>query len=125
MPQNARCDLVGGRFSRGLQTVGSLLTGQSVAQVAPTTIADAEKGLTIANLAQQGLGYTLQDAAVSGILHGSAAAQAKGYYDKAGDFLLTAKAADEAANAQGVFAAVGSAEDFINQAKALVPASKP
>jgi len=107
----------------GCQTVASLLTGQSVAQVAPTTIADAEKALTIAHLAYQALGETLKSGADSGILHGPNAATAKSYYDKAGDYLDVADKADAAANAQGIFSAVASAESFITQAKALVPST--
>lgn len=103
----------------GCAGLGVLVGGGSVAQVAPATITQAEKSLTLAHLAYDGLGATLKAAATTGVLHGSAAANAKTYYDKAGDALLVADKADDAANASGVMAAISTANDAIVQAKSL------
>jgi hypothetical protein len=102
-------------------TVAPLFAGQSLAQQAPQTSADAQKALTIAHLAYQGIGISLKDAAQSGALHGANAASAKALYDKAGALLDTADQADALANAPGVFAAVGEASALIAQIKSLIP----
>jgi hypothetical protein len=93
--------------------LGALLQGDSLAQTAPEGTADAEKALAIAHLAYQGIGITLKQAADSGALHGADAAAAKALYDKAGAALDTADAADAAANAPGILAAVADAETAI------------
>lgn len=104
----------------GCSTIGTLFGGGSVAQSNPAVVMGYEKGLTISNLALQGAGTLLISGANTGALHGANAATAKGLYDKADDALKTAKAADEAANAQGVVDAVSSANDFLAQVNALV-----
>lgn len=103
----------------GCTTFGALVGGASVAQTAPTVTMTVEKGLTISNLALQGAGTLLISGAQSGVLHGANAASAKALYDKADDALSAAKAADEAANAQGVADAVTKADDFLAQVNAL------
>ncbi len=108
----------------GCSTVLPLLEGQSLAQQAPQSIADAEKALAVAHLAYQGIGISLQQAAASGLLHGADAATAKTLFDKAGAILDTADQADALANAQGVFAAVSSASALIAQIDALIPKHK-
>lgn len=83
-------------------------------------IQDAEKALTIAHLAYQGIGLSLKSAAESGVLHGADAATAKALYDKAGALLDAADQADALANAQGVFDAVTQASALIAQVDALI-----
>jgi uncharacterized lipoprotein NlpE involved in copper resistance len=90
--------------------------GVNVSQGALTT---AEKSLTIAHLAYNGAGTALKSAADSGVLKGQNAAQAKVYFDKAGDALALADKADTAANAQGILAQITIAEDLLAQASAL------
>lgn len=85
-----------------------------------TTLLDAEKALTVANYAYQGVGTTLKTLADTNVLRGQNAANAKIYYDKAGDALLAAKKADEAANAQGIFAQVQLATEAIAQTDAVI-----
>jgi len=97
----------------GCAAFAPLLHGESIAQSAPATTADAEKALTIAHLAYQGIGITLKQAAESGALHGADAAAAKALYDRAGMALDAADAADRSANATGVLAAVADAETAI------------
>ena len=101
----------------------SSLAGTTTA-TATSTLADAEKDLTLAHLAYQGIGIALQNAAQSGALHGADAATAKTLYDQAGTALATADAADGLANAQGVADAVASANALIGQIHDLIPASK-
>ncbi|MEI9995685.1 MAG: hypothetical protein WDM91_13905 [Rhizomicrobium sp.] len=91
------------------------------AQTAPQALADAEKALTLAHLAYQGIGVALKDAAASGALHGADAATARTLYDQAGAILDVADQADAAANAQGVLDAVAAAAALIVQLHALVP----
>jgi len=97
-----------------------LLGNASIAQSAPQTVADAEKALTIAHLAYQAVGIALKDAAASGALHGVDAATAQALYDKVGAALDGADAADEAANAPGVLAAVADADTLIAQLHTLI-----
>jgi len=97
-----------------------VLGGESLAQTAPATTADAEKALTLAHLAYQGVGLSLQNAAESGALQGANAAKAKALYDKAGAALDAADAADAAANAPGMLAAIADANGAIAQLGALV-----
>jgi len=99
----------------------SSLAGTTAA--ATTTLGDAEKGLTLAHLAYQGIGIALENAARSGVLHGADAASAKALYDKAGTALATADAADALANAQGVADAVADANALIGQIHALIPSA--
>lgn len=82
------------------------------------TIVAAEKSLTLAHLAYQGVGETLRTSADTGLIRGAAALTAKCWYDKAGDALNTADAADRAANAGNVLAAITAAQDAIVQARA-------
>ena len=98
-----------------------LLGNASIAQQAPQTTADAEKALTLAHLAYQGIGIALRNAAASGALHGAAAAQAKALYDRAGAALDAADTADAAANAPGLLAALAQAQTLLAQLHALMP----
>jgi hypothetical protein len=100
----------------------SSLAGTSTT-TAPDTLADAEKGLTLAHLTYQGIGLALQNAAGSGALHGADAARAETLYDQAGTALATADAADTLANAQGVSDAVADANALITQIHTLIPTS--
>jgi hypothetical protein len=92
----------------------------SVADAAPVTVANAEKGLTIAHLAYNGLSATILTATQTGLLKGQNAATVKVYYDKARDALLAADAADKALNTQGIIAAVQAAQDAIALASSIV-----
>lgn len=92
----------------------------SVADAAPVTVANAEKGLTIAHLAYNGLSATILTATQTGLLKGANAATVKVYYDKARDALAAADAADKALNTQGIMAAAQAAQDAIAQASAIV-----
>jgi hypothetical protein len=92
--------------------------------IAPTTLSTAEKSLTIAHLAYNGIGESLKASAESGVLVGMNAATAKSWFDKAGDALLVADKADAAANAQGILDAIILAEEAIAQANALVSPKK-
>lgn len=103
----------------GCNTLAHVIGGDSIADTAPATVAEAEKALTLAHLAYDGLGDTLKATATSGVLHGPAAATAKTYYDKAGDALLLADQADATANAKGIMDAISSADTAILQAKNL------
>jgi hypothetical protein len=105
----------------GCSTIESLIGGGSLGQSAPTVLADAEKALTVAHLAYQGIGISLQQAAQSGALHGPNATTAQGLYDKIGGFLDTADAADAALNAQGVLDAVTQADALVTQINSLIP----
>ena len=102
----------------------SSLAGTSTTTTASDTLADAEKGLTLAHLAYQAIGLALQNAAQSGALHGADAASAQALYDQAGTALATADAADALANAQGVSDAVADANALITQIHTLIPTSK-
>jgi predicted small secreted protein len=108
----------------GCNTMQALVAG-SVAQSAPQTVSDAEKGLTLAHLAYQGIGDALKDAATSGALKGAAAATAKGLYDEAGAALDAADRADSLANAQAIVDKVGAVNALILQVKALIPEKLP
>jgi len=108
----------------GCSTLTAVLSGNSAASSAPQSIAQAEKGLTLAHLAYQGLGDGLKSAATSGLLKGQAAASAKLAYDAAGDALEVADSADAVANAQGINDAVAKAEMLINQANAAIKGAK-
>jgi hypothetical protein len=88
-------------------------------------LADAEKSLTIAHLAYNGIGTALKSAADSGALRGANAATAKSWYDKAGDSLKAADAADVAANAPNINAAIAAATDAITQANAIIAPKGP
>lgn len=93
----------------------------SVATVAPATVADAEKALTVAHLAYNAVSLNLLDATKSGLLHGTNAATAKVYYDQAGDALAAADQLDKLANANGVLAKINEAEALIVKIKGLIP----
>jgi hypothetical protein len=98
-------------------------TTTTTTTTATSTLAGAEKDLTLAHLAYQAIGIALQNAAESGALHGAGAGTAKTLYDQAGTALATADAADALANAQGVADAVASANALIGQIHALIPAT--
>lgn len=104
----------------GCGTVTTLMGGNSIASSAPGVSIAAEKSLTIAHLAYNGIGGALVSAAQTGVLHGPNAADARVLYDKAGDALAVADKADAAANEQGVINAVSAATDAISAAQALV-----
>lgn len=108
----------------------AVATGSSVADVAPVTLGDAEKVLTLAHNAVNYAGVQLIYNATpppsgSGLLHGDAAAQAKVIFDKAVAALAIADHADAVANTQGILDAVGQAQGFIDQFKALGLAAPP
>ena len=86
--------------------------------VGTPTIVAAEKSLTLAHLAYDGVGMSLKTAAETGVLKGANAATAKCWYDRAGDALNAADAADVALNASNIVAAITQAQDAIVQAKA-------
>lgn len=90
------------------------------AATSPQTIATAEKSLTVAHLAYNSLGTIILNATQTGVLKGSAAAQVKVYYDKAGDALLVADKADQAANSVDLYNAVLLAQDAIASASKLI-----
>lgn len=92
----------------------------SISASAPVTVANAEKGLTIAHLAYNGLSSTILTATQTGLLKGPNATTVKADYDKAKKALDAADAADKALNAQGIVAAVQAAQDAITQASNLV-----
>lgn len=86
--------------------------------VGTNTLVAAEKSLTLAHLAYDGVGMSLKTAADTGVLRGSNAATAKCWFDRAGDALNAADAADVALNASNIVAAITQAQDAIVQAKA-------
>lgn len=98
----------------------SILSGNSVASQSPQTMADVEKTLTIVHLAYNSIGRDLANAAGLHTLVGANAMLAKTWYDKAGDALSVADKADDAANQTGILAAVGDAEDAIQQANSII-----
>jgi hypothetical protein len=104
----------------GCSSLQSLWDGPGTAQAAPGALMDAEKALTVAHLAYQAIGVSLEQAAQSGALAGDDAANARALFDKAGTALDIADAADEAANAEGVFAAVADAEAAISSINAII-----
>lgn len=85
--------------------------------VGSDTLVSAEKSLTLAHLAYDGVGMSLKAAAETGVLRGSNAATAKCWYDRAGDALNAADAADVALNAADIVSAITKAQDAIVQAK--------
>lgn len=105
----------------GCTTLQTWLGGGSIATANPTAVSDAEKALTVANLAYQGAGIALEQAAASGALHGPEAASARVYYDKAGAALDLAHQADQAANAPGIYAAVADVVALLTSLDALIP----
>lgn len=105
----------------GCAQISSLIGGGSVASTAPVATADAEKALTLAHLAYQGIGDALIDATQTGALKGETAAQVQSLYDKAGAALDAADQMDTAANAPGVLAASAAVQATISQIVALIP----
>jgi hypothetical protein len=97
-----------------------LLNGQSVSQSAPKISVEAERSLAVAHQAYNAVGKELISAANSGLLRGTAAAKAKVVYDKAGDALVLADAADRAANEANLLSALSQANSLIAQAKSLI-----
>ena len=75
--------------------------------------------MTVAHLAYQAAGISLEQAAQSGALTRADAEKAQALYDNAGAMLDIADQADAAANAQGVLAAVADAQSLIVQIDAL------
>lgn len=112
-------------FGSAVSAVGTVLTGGTVANVAPVTLGDAEKTLTLAHNAVNYFGaellYNAQTPAEggSGLLHGPAAATARVYFDKAVAALKIADQADAVANTAGILDAVSQAQGFVAQFKAL------
>lgn len=104
--------LVGSFSVGGCQTISSVIN--------PSTLAGAEKTLTVAHLAYNSLGQVIITATGNGTLKGATAAQVKIYYDKAGDALIVADKADTAANQTDLVSAVTEAEDAIASASQLV-----
>lgn len=104
----------------GCTTLGPLLGGKSVAAQVGVVSVKTEQALTIADLAYTGLGSQLIANTANGLLKGANAATAKAWYDKAGDALIVAHRADDAANDNGVLSAVSDASDAITKAKALI-----
>ena len=104
----------------GCTSVPSLFDGGSAAQAAPAATADAEKALTVAHLAYQATGISLEQAAQSGALTGGDAENARTLYARAGAALDIADKADDAANAPGVLAAVVDAQALIAQIDTLI-----
>ncbi len=96
------------------------LAGCANNAINPADLGSAEKSLTLAHLAYQGISDTILAATKSGVLKGTAAAQTKVYYDKAGAALDVADKADTAANAPDIITAVLQANDAITQASNLV-----
>jgi hypothetical protein len=112
---------VAGAFALGgCSSIPSLFEGASVAQAAPSAMADAEKALAIAHLAYQAAGISLEQAARSGVLSGGDAAKAQALFDQAGAALDLADQADAAANAPGILAAVAGAQDLIAQLDIII-----
>lgn len=102
-----------------------VLAGASVASKAPEVTMDVEKGLIIVHSAYDGFGATLLTAlAPGGLLHGKDAVAVQFYYDKAGDVLNTADAADAVGNAQGVVDDLAQVNNLIVAGKKLIPSAK-
>lgn len=107
----------------GCEAVGGdtpLINGQSVASVNPKVSLEAQKILIATHQAYNALGQLLIDNAHNGLIHGQTAANAKKLYDKAGDSLLLADAAESASNEANLFSAVSDAKSLITQAKTLL-----
>lgn len=117
-----------GTVADGLYTV---VSGGTVASIAPVTLGDAEKGLTIAHNLVNYVGVQLiynatpVDQGGSGLLHGQAATDAKTVYDKAVGYLDVADQADQVANTSGILTAIGQAQGLVAQFKALALAPPP
>lgn len=112
----------------GCDTVRAVLDGQSVAQIAPVTLADAEKKLTIAHNGVNYISAQLIYNATpppdgSGLIHGTLATTLRGYYAKAIAALKLADDADDAANTQSILSNVANAQTFIDDFKALAATS--
>lgn len=99
-----------------------LLNGGSIAQSVPAAMVQAEKALAVAHQTYNAVGQELIVAAQFGVLHGSNAALAKTYYDKAGAALKIADSADKAVNAQSIIDAISTANSAMASAKALIGA---
>lgn len=102
-----------------------VLTGGSVASQAPATMLAAEKALILAHYSYDGIGIALRAVArtaanPNGPLHGTAAATANQWYDKAGDALKVGDQADAALNAKDVMDAIDKANTAIIEANHLV-----
>lgn len=106
--------------AEGCTSVKSPLSGTAVSANSPESFAQAEKALTIAHLAYNTLGTQLISAANTGLLKGQDAATAKTYYDKAGDALRVADAADKASNEVDLLTAINIANGAIADAQSLL-----
>lgn len=107
----------------GCQAIGGnvpLANGQSIAAANPKISLESEEVLIATHQAYNTLGQLLIDNAHNGLIHGSAALTAKKLYDKAGDALLLADAADSASNEANLLSALGDAKSLIAQAKTLL-----
>lgn len=98
----------------------AVVTGETVADVAPSTLADAEKVLTIAHLAVNYIGEELKYNALpppegSGLLHGDAAHKARVLYAKMVAALRVGDKADDIANTAGILSAVAQVQDLRTQ----------
>ena len=108
----------------GCDTIRTVIAGGSVVDSAPVTMVTAEKSLTIAHLALNGIGTTIIHATETGALMGANAATVKVWYDKADDALKVADKADDAANANGIMDAVRLAQDAIAAAATITNPKK-
>lgn len=113
-----------GNFGTALSNAGTILTGGTVADVAPVTLGDAEKVLTISHNTVNYVGVQLiynspPPLGVTGLLHGRDATTAKGIFDKAVGILDIGDKADAVANTQGILSAVGDVQDLVSQFNAL------
>jgi hypothetical protein len=104
----------------GCSSIRPLPGSPSAAQAAPATAMDGEKALDLAHLAYQAAGVALRQAAQSGALRGSDAAEAQALFDRAGAALDIADRADAAGDPQGAAASVADAESAISRIEALV-----
>ena len=116
-----------GTVASDLVTVAS---GGTVASVAPVTLGDAEKVLTISHNVVNYAGVQLiynstEPPAGSGLLHGKAATDARAIYDKAVDVLKIGDQADAVANTAGILDAVGQVQGLVGQFNALGLAAPP
>lgn len=107
----------------GCEAIGGstpILNGQSVSQANPKISLEAQKILIATHQAYNALGQLLIDNAHSGLIHGQTAANAKKLYDKAGDALLLADAAETSSNEANLFTAISDAKSLIAQARTLL-----
>lgn len=98
----------------------SLAVGGCASQIIqPQSLSDAEKALTVAHIAYNAVGSELLTLSANGTLHGTAAAQAKIAYDKAGLALDAGDSADRAGSATDLYTAVTEAQTAIAQVQSI------